>query len=65
MAKSVVKLNFLLYPLLVIFSPKPPFFVRSSHFGEKTTFFGVFFSSAREKFSREISVFAEKISLTG
>ena|GEM_PF-2256178 len=33
--------------------------------GAKNTFFGVFFSSAREKFSPEISVFAAKISLTG
>ena len=37
----------------------------SAALGAKTTFCGVFFSSVREKFSPEISVFAEKISLTG
>ena len=42
-----------------------PFSSDSATFGAKTTFFGVFFSSAREKFSPKISVFAEKISLTG
>ena len=42
-----------------------PFSSDSATFGAKTTFFGVFFSSAHEKFSPEISVFAAKISLTG
>ena len=47
------------------FSPKNLRFSSiSATFGAKTTFFGVFFSSAREIFLPEISVFAEKISLT-
>ena len=37
----------------------------SATFGAKTTFFGMFFSSAREKFSPKIAFCAEKISLTG
>ena len=37
----------------------------SATFGAKSTFFGVFFSSVREIFLPEISVFAKKISLTG
>ena len=48
------------------FSPQNrPFSSISTGFGAKSTFFGVFLSSAREKFSPEISVCAEKISLTG
>jgi len=64
MAKSAVNPDFSLHPLPVISPPKPPFFVDSATLGAKSTFFGVFFSSAREKFSPEISFCAEKISLT-
>ena len=47
------------------FSPQNrPFSSDSATFGAKTTFFGVFFSSAREIFSPETSFCAEKISLT-
>ena len=42
-----------------------PFSSDSAGLGAKTTFFGVFFSSAHEIFLPEISVCAEKISLTG
>ena len=65
MAKSAVKIDFLLHPLPVISTPKPPFFVRPSHFWGKNRLSRdiSFFSSL--DFSPEISVFAEKISLTG
>ena len=49
MAKSVVKPYFSLHPLPVIPPPKPPFFVRSSHFWGKIHLFrGVFLFSSRE-----------------
>ena len=48
-AKSVIKSIFSLHPLPVISSPKPPFFVRSSHFwGKFHLFRGVFLFSSRE-----------------
>ena len=64
-AKSVIKPDFSLHPLPVISSPKPPFFARFGHFWGKIHLFRGFFSSAREKFSPEISFCAEKISLMG
>ena len=49
MAKSVVKPDFSLHPLPVISSPKPSFFVRSSHFwGKNHLFRGIFLFSSRE-----------------
>ncbi len=65
MAKSAVKSVFSLHPLPVISHPKPPFFVRFSRFWGKNHLSRdiSFFSSL--DFSPEISVFAEKISLTG
>ena len=48
MAKSAVKSVFSLHPLTIIFTPKPPFFVRSSHFwSENHLFRGVFLFSSR------------------
>ena len=48
-AKSAVKSVFSLHPLPVISSPKPPFFVRSSHFWGKIHLLrGVFLFSSRE-----------------
>ena len=53
MAKSVVKPDFSLHPLPIIFTPKPPFFVRSSHFwGKKHLFRGVFLFSSRDFLAR-------------
>ena len=55
MAKSVVKSIFSLYPLLVIFSPKPPFFARFGHFGGKIHLFrGIFLFSSREILARNL-----------
>ena len=55
MAKSAVKSVFSLHPLPVIFSPKPPFFVRSSHFWEKIHLLrGVFLFSSREILARNL-----------
>ena len=49
MAKSAVKLDFSLHPLPIIFTPKPPFFVRFSHFwGKNHLLRGVFLFSSRE-----------------
>ena len=56
MAKSVVKLNFLLYPLPIIFAPKPPFFVHFDHFwGKNHLFRGVFLFSSREILAQNLS----------
>ena len=65
MAKSVVKSVFSLHPLPIISPQNRPFSSISAALGTKSTFFGVFFSSAREKFLPEISFYTEKISLTG
>ena len=55
MAKSVVKSIFSLHPLPVISPPKPPFFVRSSHFwGKNHLFRGVFLFSSREILARNL-----------
>ena len=64
MAKTAVKSIFSLDPSLWFLPQNRPFSSDSATFGAKTTFFGVFFSSVREKFSPEISFCAEKISLT-
>ena len=64
-AKSVVKPDFSLHPLPRFPPQNRPFSPDSATFGAKITFFGVFFSSAREKFSPKISFYAEKISLMG
>ena len=55
MAKSAVKSVFSLHPLPVISPPKPPFFVRSSHFwGKNHLFRGVFLFSSREILARNL-----------
>ena len=64
MAKSAIKPIFSLHPLPTISHPKPSFFVPFGHFWGENHLFRGFFSSAREKFSPEISFCAEKISLT-
>ena len=54
-AKSAVKLDFSLHPLPIIFTPKPPFFVRFGHFGGKNHLFrGVFLFSSREILTRNL-----------
>ena len=65
MAKSAIKPIFSLHPLPTISHPKPSFFVPFGHFWGENHLFRGFFSSAREKFSPEISFCAEKISLMG
>ena len=55
MAKSAVKSDFSLHPLPVISHPKPPFFVRPSHFWGKIHLFrGVFLFSSREILARNL-----------
>ena len=61
MAKSAVKSIFSLHPLPVISSPKPPFFVRSSHFwGKNHLFRGVFLFSSREILARKLILHRQK-----
>ena len=49
MAKSVVKLDFSLHPLPIIFTPRPPFFAHFGHFAGKNHLFrGAFLFSSRE-----------------
>ncbi len=65
MAKSVVKPDFSLHPLPIIFTPKPPFFVRSSHFwGKKHLFRGVFLFSSRDFLARNL-IFRRKKQFDG
>ena len=55
MAKSVVKSVFSLHPLPIIFSPKPPFFVRFSHFwGKNHLFRGVFLFSSLDFLAKNL-----------
>ena len=55
MAKSVVKSVFSLHSLPIIFTPKPPFFVRFGHFGGKNHLLrGVFLFSSRDILARNL-----------
>ena len=55
MAKSVVKLDFSLHPLPIIFTPRPPFFVRFGHFWGKIHLLrGAFLFSSREILARNL-----------
>ena len=55
MAKSAVKSVFSLHSLPVIFTPRPPFFARSSHFWDKIHLLrGVFLFRSREILARNL-----------